>query len=327
MSEEFETSGKKGSNGAFIAVILILLISVGGVTFLWTSTRSQLDEAQNTIKKQNADMEAMNEMMSEYLGADSDDIRENFMKMLSDYDELMKNGTPEQNAEIAKQKEHIEGLIAELEDAKSKNRLNAGYINKLKRENDELRSIMRGYVYEIDSLNTLNLSLRNDLDQTSTQLAQTTEDRDNLQVKANELTEKVKEGQKLNIVKASMNSIALKQTIGNSMKETNKAKNTVQIQSSFTIGKNGITDAGNKTVYMQIIGPDNKTLQNTFSGIVETESGNKPYSNKRDIDYRNQSIDVTMFYSLRNETLSGGNYKVNIYCQGQLIGSDSFTLK
>ncbi len=326
MSEEIENSQKK-SGGAYIAIILLLLIAVGAMTYLWTSTSSELTNAQNQIKQQNADMQAMNDMMKDYVGDMSTDLRQNFMTMLSDYDQLMANGTPEQNKAIAEQKQRISDLIAQMDDMESKNKLNASYISKLKRENDELRSIMKGYVYEIDSLHTLTLTLRDDLDQKTTTLVKTTQDRDNLQLKSDQLTEKVKEGQKLIAIGSSFTTMAMKQSLTNEMKETNRAKNAVQIQSSFSIGKNPITDAGEKTVYMQIIGPDNKTLQNTFSGIVETEKGNVAYSNKRTIDYQNQSIDVTMFYSLRNEELDKGNYKVNIYCQGQLIGSDSFTLK
>jgi len=327
MSEEIKVENKKKGNGAYIAIILILLVGIAAVFFAWTSTRSALVEANDTVAKQDRQMKEMNEALSEYLGTDSDNLRENFVKMINDYDQLMEMGTPEQNKEIAKQKAEIEKLIAELDDMKSKNKMNIGYISKLKRENDELRSIMRGYVYEIDSLNTLNLTLRNDLDATTTELVQTTQDRDNLQVKADQLTEKVKEGQKLTVIKSSFDSKAMKQTITNNMKETNRARNAVQVQSGFTIGKNAITDAGEKTVYMQIVGPDNKTLQNSLSGLVETENGNVPYSAKRNIDYQNQSIDVVMYYSLRTDELDKGTYKVNIYCQGQLIGSDSFTLK
>lgn len=326
MSEEIVENKKKG-NGAYIAIILLLLIGIGVVFFAWTSTRSELTKANDVVDRQNKQMKEMNEALSEYLGSDSDDLRANFVNMLKDYDQLMEMGTPEQNEKIAAQKAEIEKLIVELDDMKSKNKMNIGYISKLKRENDELRSIMRGYVYEIDSLNTLNLTLRNDLDATTTELVQTTQDRDNLQVKADELTEKVKAGQRLTVIKSSFDSKAMKQTITNNMKETNRAKNAVQVQSGFTIGKNAITEAGEKTVYMQVVGPDNKTLQNSLSGVVETEGGNVPYSAKRSIDYQNQSIDVVMYYSLRSEELDKGMYKVNIYCQGQLIGSDSFTLK
>ncbi len=322
MSEEFEKSGSK-SGGAYIAIILILILTVGFFVFKWTSTSSELTNAQNIIKEQTVNMKAMNKTLREFMGDTSDDLEENFTAMLADYQELKKHGNSEQNAKIAQQEEEIQRLLDDVKRGK----MNASELRKARKEIETLREIMRGYVYEIDSLQTLNLNLRNDLDQTTTQLTQTTLDRDTYKTEAERLTTKVKEGQKLTVIKSSFQSMAMKQSLGNEMKETNRAKNAVQVQSSFTIGKNAITDPGDKTIYMQVIGPDNKTLQNNFSGIVETESGNVAFSNKRSIDYQNQSIDVTMFYSVRNEELSKGNYVVNIYCQGQLIGTDSFTLK
>ncbi|MDB3905872.1 hypothetical protein OAK35_03185 [Crocinitomicaceae bacterium] len=321
MSEEIVNNKK--SNGAYIAIIIILLVGIGALFFAWNNVQGELVDANNTVKKLDNDKKELNAVIAKYIGSDSKDLKANLNQMLANYDQLAEMGTPEQNAEIAQQKARIEELLSELD---SNKKLNYYTISKLKRENDELRDIMRGYVYEIDSLNTLNLSLRNDLDETSTALEETTIDRDNLQVKADALDEKVKAGQKLTVIKSSFASRAMKQTITNNFKETNKAKNAVRVESEFTIGKNAITDAGEKTVYMQIVGPDKKTLQNTLSGIVETESGNVPYSHKRTIDYQNASVDMLMTYSVRSE-LGKGTYKVNIYCQGQLIGVDSFTLK
>lgn len=323
MSEEIVNNNNKKSNGAYIAVILILLVGAGALFFAWNKTQGELVKANAAVNKLDKEKEEMSSILKELIGSESDDLRSNFEEMLANYDQLMEIGTPAQNDSIAKQKERIQQLMAELD---SNKKMSYYTINKLKRENNELRDIMKGYVYEIDSLNTLNLSLRNDLDKTTVALEETTLDRNSLQEKADKLTEKVKEGQKLSVIISSFNSYGVKQTITNNFKETNRAKNVVRIESKFTIGKNSITDPGEKTVYMQIIGPDNKTMQNTLSGIVETENGNVPYSHKRTIDYQNNSVDMLMNFSVRDE-IGGGTYKINIYCQGQLIGSDSFTLK
>lgn len=322
MSEEIEKKGNK-SGGAYIAIILILFVGVGFMVFKWKSVAGELTDAQNIIKEQNVNMTAMNKLLREFMGDTSADLEENFTLMLADYKELKKHGNSEQNAKIAQQEQEIQNLLADVK----RGNMNASELRKARKEIETMREIMRGYVYEIDELQTLNLHLRNDLDQTTTQLTQTTADRDTYKTEAERLTTKVKEGQRLTVINSSFSSMAMKQSIGNEMKETNRAKNAVQVQTSFTIGKNAITDPGDKTIYMQVIGPGNKTLQNNFSGIVETEKGNVPFSSKRTIDYQNQSIDVGMFYSLRNEELDKGNYTVNIYCQGQLIGNDSFTLK
>lgn len=184
---------------------------------------------------------------------------------------------------------------------------------------------MKGYVVQIDSLNTLNLRLSSDLDSTRTQLYTTASERDQYREEVESKSALLAKGSKLSAYNFA--SSALRAKLGGSMTETKRARNAAQIVSSFTIGENKIASAGKKTVYMRIISPDGKTLQQRSSNVVETEAGTVPYSDKKDIQYANQSIDVAIYYSLNGEDIPKGNYQVKIYCQGQLIGSDSFTLK
>lgn len=123
----------------------------------------------------------------------------------------------------------------------------------------------------------------------------------------------------------SFKSGALRSVVKN--KITTRAKQAVQLQSSFTISGNLITNPGKKSVFMQIVGPNGKTLQNMSSYKLETTNGTIAYSEKKSIDYQNKSIDMTIYFDIRNGNLSKGNYKVNIYCDQNLIGSDNFSLK
>jgi len=108
---------------------------------------------------------------------------------------------------------------------------------------------------------------------------------------------------------------------------TDKAKNAVQIRSSFTISENILANAGKKVVYMQVIAPDGQTLQTKANYILETENGSVAYSERKEIDYQNEAIDLTIYYSMKGEGLQKGAYKVSIFCDGELIGTDSFSLK
>jgi uncharacterized beta-barrel protein YwiB (DUF1934 family) len=78
---------------------------------------------------------------------------------------------------------------------------------------------------------------------------------------------------------------------------------------------------------MQIQGPSGKTFQRMSSYLMETEDGSVAYTEKKEIDYQNKAIDISIYYDIREDNLAKGNYKVNIYCDENLIGSDSFTLK
>ena len=140
-----------------------------------------------------------------------------------------------------------------------------------------------------------------------------------------ETTEKVKKGARLQAYSFTTSGMELKRN--STTKETTKAKETIQIKCLFTIGSNSLSTPGRKTVYMQVITPEGKTMQTRNTNVVQTEAGSTPFSEKRDIDYENESIDVGIYYDLRGEKATKGTYKVKIFCEGNLIGSDSFTLK
>lgn len=312
---------QKKSNGAYIAVIFILLLALAFMAYLWSSKNSELTQAMNDNKTLQSDMKGMNEMLSGYVGNMSNDLKKDFKNMLSTYDALIEKDASKADS-LNVQKEKIQGLIDELETNKS---MSARRIFLLNKENETLRGIMKGYVYQIDSLNTANYQLRSDLDSTKTVLTSTTEERDQYKTDAEYNAEQVKKGSKLHAY--GFTTEGLKEKLNSTKTPTNRARNVVQVRSTFTIGKNPITQSGSKTVYMQVIDPSGKTMQASAGNVVETDKGNKAYSDKKNIEYKNESLDMSIYYSLRGEKASKGNYKVNIYCQGQLIGSDSFTLK
>jgi hypothetical protein len=142
---------------------------------------------------------------------------------------------------------------------------------------------------------------------------------------AEEKTDLVKKGSKLSAY--GITTEALKMKLNKTTEPTEKAKNVVQFRSSFTLSENTLTSAGKKTLYLQIIAPDGQTLQTRGGNTLESENGTVAYSDKKDIDYQNQAVDVTIYYDLRGEGTPKGNYKVKIYCDGTLIGTDSINLK
>lgn len=290
------------------------------MAYLWSSKNSQLNTCMNENKQLNADMQGMNEMMSGYLGEMSNDMKKDFKQMLNAYDALLDKDASMSDS-INSQKEKITELMNQVENGK----MTAHQLFLAKKEIETMRKIMRGYIYQIDSLNTLNLTLRSDLETTQTELSGTKAERDEYRTQAEQSAEQVKKGSKLTAY--GFETVGLKEKLNSTMDETDRAKNVVQIRSSFTIGKNPITPAGKKSVYLQVIDPSGKTLQHSSASVLDTDNGQVPFSDKKEIDYQNESIDMSIYFSLRNIQLNKGNYKVNIYCQGQLIGSDSFTLK
>jgi len=163
------------------------------------------------------------------------------------------------------------------------------------------------------------------LDETNNKLTETTTERDNYKKDSEQKGEQLKKGAKLQAY--GFTSEALRMRLNNTTEPTTKAKNVVQMRSSFTVGENQIASSGRKSVYLQIIAPNGEVLQSRSSNVIDTDNGQQGFSDKKDIDYNNQAIDLTIYYDLKGQDIGKGNYKVRIYCEGQLIGTDSFTLK
>jgi hypothetical protein len=318
---EINASAEKKSNGVFIVIILVLLVGLAVMAYLWSSKNSQLNDCMNETTLLKSDMEGMNQMMSGYVGNMSNDLKTDFKNMLKTYDALIEKDKSKADS-LNVQKEKIQSLIDQIN--KNKN-MSASQLFQLRKENETLRGIMKSYVIQIDSLNTLNLKLTSDLDQTTTTLNTTKEERDMFKLDAEEKGAQVKKGSKLQAF--GFGSVGLKMKLNNTTEVTKNARSVVQIKSSFTISENPITPSGKKVVYMQIINPDGKTMQTKSSNTVQTDLGNIAYSDKKEIDYQNERIDLAIYYDLKGEEALKGNYKVKIYCEGNLIGTDSFTLK
>ncbi|MFK7783851.1 MAG: hypothetical protein AB8B56_01980, partial [Crocinitomicaceae bacterium] len=271
--------------------------------------------------KLEADMDGMNEMLEGYVGNMSNDLKVDFKNMLKTYDILLEKGSPAQNDSINAQKARIEELLVEVE----KGKMNGYQLYEARKEIETLRKIMKGYVVQIDSLNTLNIQLTSELDSTSTQLNLTKDERDKIQELAEQQGETIDKAKKLQAYNFS--SGALRGKLNGTVTVTTKARNSVQLKSSFTISENSVTSNGNKGVYLQITDPNGKIFQKRASNVISTDSGDVSYTDMKTINYTGSSIDVAIYYDLNDQKIDKGNYKVKIYCQGQMIGSDSFSLK
>ena len=327
MSEEIK---KVDSSKKVIVVLLIAIIGlIGGIAYLsklYSDKIQELNKALGENTKLKSDLNEVNKSIGSVVDIEgrSNDLKTNLTNMLNNYDELIKMDKSKSDS-LNIEKSKIQGLLNQINTLKSQGNLTYSKLLKMEKENETLREIMKSYIKEIDQLNQLNKKIQTDLNETSDKLNSTETERDEYKKVAEETSAKVKQGAKLQAYSFTSSGMELKRN--NTTKETTKAKETIQIKCLFTVGSNSLTTAGKKTVYMQIITPEGKTLQSRSSNVVSVDGTAIPFSEKRDIDYDNNSIDVGIYYDLRGEKASKGTYKVRIYCEGNLIGTDSFTLK
>ena len=120
------------------------------MTYLWTNERGKLAECENITQNYKDTIQGMNKMLSAYVGDMSNDLKADFRNMLDTYDKLIIKDASQTDS-LNAQKQNSNTNRKNRKTAKYKN-FTASQIAKLKEENETLRGIMRGYVYEIDSL-------------------------------------------------------------------------------------------------------------------------------------------------------------------------------
>lgn len=315
---------KKGRDGIYIIIILMLLAA--GVFLGWnlSEKNEQINQCSNERDELTMEIEGLNEMMYDQ-GLDiGEDVKMNLQNMLTMYDKMEVENSDMADS-INAQKEKIQGLMAELEDAKGDKQYYASKVYKLQKETETLRSIMKDYIRTIDSLNVANGVLTESLAETMSDLEDTQNNLSNVTEERDQLSDKVNKGSKL--VAFGFGTTGIKEKSSGSYKETDKAGRATHVRSCFTIGDNAIASAGNRTVYMRIITPSGTVMNSSQNNSFKTEGGQTLlYSDKKTINYQNQATDVCIFYKLVNEA-DKGNYTAQIYCDGVMIGSDNFVLK
>ena len=108
-------------------------------------------------------------------------------------------------------------------------------------------------------------------------------------------------------------------------KRTKRTKNIVQLKIDFVISKNITAQTGEKTLYVRITKPDNDVLTKNDADVFAYENRNLRYSIKKYIEYTGEEQPVTVYWDVE-EFLYAGTYRIDIFTDGNLIGSQNFSL-
>jgi hypothetical protein len=248
-------------------------------------------------------------------------LKSDLQDMLIQYDTLTVTNEKMQN-EIMGQRSQIEELLKQVE----KHKDDAWIIHKLKKEASTLRQVMRGYLVTIDSLNTLNVHLKEDNQLLNKELTKVTSQKEELASKTANLEGIITKGSVLPALNVTAGAIRVRGS-GKQI-ETNRADKAEMIKLCCTIGENKIAQHGKKVLYLRIISPDGEVLDDG-TGSPKTFTFDKvsgKYSVKRDIDYDGQPQEVCVYYSV-NSALSTGQYILELYEAESKIAVAKFDLK
>ena len=247
----------------------------------------------------------------ELLSIERDSIQSDLGQLIDEYDNLRY-----QNDTITASLERANEMMEQL---KRERRLNYAKIKEYEKEVGTLRSVMKTYLRQIDSLNSLNKKLIDENVSYRKEISSANLRAEMAEEKATELDNKVRQG---SILRARDIRLA---SLNKNGKPVTRVKNATTLRADFTIAANELTQAGNREIYLRITAPDGYILSTADTPVFKFEGGSLNYSASREVDYQNEDLDVSIFYN--GSGFTAGTYAIQVYADGYLIGSAQATLK
>jgi myosin heavy subunit len=282
-----------------IPLIVVILALLGGLAYLFLNLQEQ--------KQANADMQ-------ELASLDKQEMENEYERFTLQYSEMKtKINNDSIIAQLTQEQLRTQQLLEELKKTKADD---AREITRLKKELATVRAVLRDYVMQIDSLNRQNEQLRAENTQVKNELAERNTQIAGLSTERASLTEKVAIAAQLDATNIQLT--ALKKN----NKSVKKIADCKTMQVSFTITRNVTATNGNRTVYVRIQNPGGNTLNG--GGTFAYENRNLQYTMKKTIEYTGEETSLTLYWDV-SQMLEAGDYRVSIFCDGNMIGSRTFS--
>ncbi len=284
-----------------IPLLVVILALAAGSVWLFLSLQEQRQVNQDMQELAELDKQ---EMENEY---------ERFALQYSEMKTQINNDSIIQ--QLTEEQMKTQQLLEELKRVKASD---AREIARLKKELATVRAVLRDYVLQIDSLNRLNESLKQENTTVKAELEQRTQQVAGLSSEKASLSQKVAIAAQLDATNISL------QLLNKRGKNAKKLKDCTQMKTSFVITKNVTASNGNRTIYVRIQNPGGNVLGG--GGTFAYENRQLECSAKKTIEYTGEETPVTVYWNV-SQMLEAGDYRVSVFADGNMIGTRSFSFK
>ena len=213
-------------------------------------------------------------------------------------------------AEIAAQRDKVDDLLTKVKNGN-------WALSKAKKESETLRTIMKGYIVTIDSINQLNIALTKENIAMKEHVEEVKDRNAKLELRQANMEEIIAAGKVLQC--SDVSAVGVRLLSSGRQRETTRADRADMIKVCFTLLENPIADSGDKNLYLNILGPD--------SAVLAAEAG-VDFSAIRTIDYSNDRLDACIFFTANQPVeLGSGVYRVEVLEETVVIGSTEIELR
>ena len=276
---------------ALIAAVVVL----GGVlAYIWYQKSSLVKDL--TLEKED-------------LTAQMIALQNDYETLSSEYDDI--------NLQLDSSRIEVQLLIEKVKKTEATNR---SKIRQYEKELGTLRTIMKSYIVQIDSLNTLNKKLTADAAAARREAAESRKQSEKLSKEVEQLTGQVATGA---VIKAR--GIRLEAYNG-SDKITDRSSRVTYMMASLSLVENVLAEKGPVRVYIRLLGPDGAMLTGDAPTAFEVAGEQMLCTASREVDYQGAEVDMSIYINRIPEYVKG-HYVVEAYTSQGALGTADLMLR
>jgi len=276
------------------ALIVVAVILAGALAYIWF-TKSSLVKELNTEKQD----------LTEQMVA----LQNDYAALSSDYDAI--------NSQLDSSREEVSQLIERIKKTDATNRAK---MRQYEKELGTLRSIMRNYIVQIDSLNTLNKKLTADAAQARREATESKRRSEELSKTVESLSGQVAAGA---VIKARGVRI---EAYNASDAVTDRSSRVVRLLTSLSLIENDLAPKGYVRIYVRIKDPQGILLTNSSSRNFTFGGEPMIASASREVDYQGTEVDLSIYLN-EIEAFEKGIYTAEVYTSQSLLGTAELMLR
>ncbi len=231
------------------------------------------------------------------------------------YDDL-KTSNDTLNEKLLQEQEKIATLLRQMKKFRDNS---YAEINRYKREIGTLKTVLRSYVVQIDSLNQLNLKLAQENTEVRKQMNWVRERNQKLENQQKDMKEVIARASALKTENFTVYPVNKKD------RETNWTK-CFNLKAEFVVTKNVTAKRGERTIYLRLKRPDDKVIAFSNKSFFKYQNVSLTYSAKREITYEGDRLEMAIYWP-NDGSLVKGKYTAELFCDNEIIGTTEFFLK
>jgi hypothetical protein len=308
-----ESKGKKLTTGKIVTLVMIAVLAAA-VTILLIqnlSLRGEVAEGVLTEEQLTTEIENVEQQLKDL----------EFAMNTKDLEVEQKESMLQQKEDlIAEQEKKIANLI-------SKNKLTTEEAERLRGKVEQLEFYVKKYEGQIAELKE-EIAIRD------AQIAGLTDSLNNVSSERDSIRDKSiyqdiqLEGAK-ELTAHSFTFFRKKQSGADEQEESFRGSQMDEIKICMTIAKNNVPTKGEKSVYIRILDPGGKLVQDpSTSGYFKFDGEDIQYTSVAKMNYQGEAIPVCVNFKQPDAyDYVDGTYKVLAYCEKRIIGKTEFEVK